>query len=97
MGRDDSHGAIDALELRLIAYLYKRRCVSPKRAKRREAILRDMRDTWNKKEVMKALKRLMNIGMVGQTKKGKTGKIHFYVNSGDARRILEACGKRYRM
>ena len=97
MGRDDSHGAFDALDLRLIAYLLKRRCVSPKRAKRREAILRDMRATRNKKEVTKTLKRLMSMGIVGQTKKGKAGKIHYYVDPGEAGRILEAYGKLYRV
>ena len=97
MGLEEPHGAFDALELRLIIYLHQRRCVSPRRAKRREAILRDMRGSWTKKEVMRALKRLMNLRIVWQTKKGKAGKIHYYVDPGEARRILEAYGKLYRV
>lgn len=89
----DVGGTLDVLELRIIAYLHRRRCVSPKRAKRREAILRDMPPSWSKKVVLKALKRLMNKGIVGQTKKGKEGKIHYYVDPREARRILEAYGK----
>lgn len=46
---------------------------------------------------MKTLKRLMRMGIVGQTKKGKAGKIHYYVDPEEARRILEAYGKLYRM
>ncbi len=89
----DIGGNLDILELRIIAYLHRRRCVSPWRGKRREAILRDMPPSWSKKEVSKALKRPMNKGIVGHTKKGKAGKINCYVDPREARRVLEAYGK----
>ena len=36
----------------------------------------------------RALQRLLNQGIVGRTKKGKAGKIHYYVDPGEAIRIL---------
>jgi len=62
--------------------------VSPPTAKREEAILRDFRRKEGKKAVKRALKRLMNQGIVGRTKKGREGKIHYYVDPGVAKRIM---------
>ena len=78
----------DTLELDLIEYLLKRRCVSPPTAKREEAIIRDYRGRESRKAIKRSLKRLMNLGIVGQTKKGREGKIHYYVDPGEAKRIL---------
>ena len=78
----------DTLELDLIEYLLKRRCVSPPTAKREEAIIRDHRGRESRKAIKRSLKRLMNLGIVGQTKKGREGKIHYYVDPGEAKRIL---------
>jgi len=87
--RPDEEGAVsDTLELDLIEYLWRRRCVSPPTAKREEAILRDFRRKEGKKAVKRALKRLMNQGIVGRTKKGREGKIHYYVDPGVAKRIM---------
>ena len=85
---DDDRPISDTLELDLIEYLLRRRCVSPRTAKREEAIIRDHRGRESKKAIMKALKRLMNQGIVGRTKKGREGKIHYYVDPGEAKRIL---------
>jgi predicted transcriptional regulator len=85
---DDERPRSDTLELDLIEYLLKKRCVSPQTAKREEAILRDHRWREGKKAILKALKRLMNLGIVGRTKKGKAGKVHYYVDPGEAKRIL---------
>ena len=84
----DERPRSDTLELDLIEYLLKKRCVSPPTAKREEAIIRDYRGKEGKKVIKRSLKRLMNIGIVGQTKKGKEGKIHYYVDPGEAKRIL---------
>lgn len=78
----------DTLELDLMEYLLKKRCVSPPTAKREEAIIGDHRGRADKKALRKALKRLMNLGIVGRTKKGKEGKIHYYVDPGEVKRIL---------
>jgi predicted transcriptional regulator len=85
---DDKGPKSDTLELDLIEYLLKKRSVSPQTAKREEAIMRDYRAREGKKAIMKALKRLMNLGIVGRTKKGKESKIHYYVDPGEAKRIL---------
>jgi hypothetical protein len=84
----DERPRSDTLELDLIEYLLKKRCVSPPTAKREEAIIRDHHRRADKKALRKALKRLMNLGIVGRTKKGKEGKIHYYVDPGEAKRIL---------
>ncbi|MCK5253938.1 MAG: hypothetical protein KAQ96_13355 [Thermoplasmata archaeon] len=88
MDQDDDRPASDTLELDLIEYLLRRRCVSPSTAKREEAIVRDHRGREGKKAVKRALQRLMNQGIVGMTKKGKAGKVHYYVDPGEAKRIL---------
>lgn len=85
---EDERPRSDTLELDLIEYLLKKRCVSPPTAKREEAIIRDHRGRADKKALRKALKRLMNLGIVGRTKKGREGKIHYYVDPGEAKRIL---------
>lgn len=90
---DDEGPRSDTLELDLIEYLLKKRCVSPPTAKREEAIIRDHRGKADKKALKRALKRLMNLGMVGRTKKGKEGKIHYYVDPGEAKRILLDLGE----
>ena len=86
---DDERPKSDTLELDLIEYLLKKRCVSPPTAKREEAIIRDHRGREGKKVIKRSLKRPMNLGIVGQTKKGKEGKIHYYVDPGEAKRILK--------
>ncbi len=78
----------DTLELDLIEYFLRRRCVSPPTAKREEAIVRDFRRKVEKRVVKRTLKRLMNQGIVGRTKKGREGKIHYYVDPGIARKLL---------
>lgn len=78
----------DTLELDLVEYLLKRRCVSPPTAKREEAIVRDHRGRADRKAVRRALRRLMNLGLVARTKKGRAGKVHYYVDPGEAKRIL---------
>jgi hypothetical protein len=85
---EDDRPKSDTLELDLIEYLLKKRCVSPPTAKREEAIIRDHRGREGKRAIMRALKRLMNLGIVGRTKKGREGKIHYYVDPGEAKRIL---------
>ena len=85
---DEDAPRSDTLELDLIEYLLKKRCASPPTAKREEAIVRDFQRREGRKAVMKALKRLMNLGIVGRTKKGKAGKVHYYVDPGEAKRIL---------
>ena len=85
---DDNGPTSDTLELDLIEYLLRRRCVSPPTAKREEAIVRDHRGREGKKAVKRAPQRLMNQGIVDRTKKGKAGKIHYYVDPGEAKRIL---------
>jgi len=88
MGVEDDRPFSDTLELDLIEYLYRRRCVSPRTVKREEAIIRDFRRKEGKKVVKRTLKRLMNQGIVGRTKKGREGKIHYYVDPGWARSVL---------
>ena len=78
----------DTLELDPIEYLLKKRCVSPPTAKREEAIIREHRRREGKKAMKRALKRLMNLGIVGRTKKGKEGKVHYHVDPGQAKRIM---------
>ena len=85
---DEDTPSSDTLELDLIEYLLKRSCVSPPTAKREEALIRDHRGRESRKAIKRSLKRLMNLGIVGRTKKGKEGKIHYYVDPGEAKRIL---------
>jgi hypothetical protein len=63
----------------VLTYLVGHQCVSPKTAKRLEAIVRDLGDTVaNLDDVLQSL---LNCGAIGQTKKGEAGKIHCYVST----------------
>ncbi len=88
MSNNDERSISDTLELDLIEYLLRKRSVSPSTAKREEAIIRDFRRKEGKKAIKRALQRLMNQGIVGRTKKGREGKVHYYVDAGEARRML---------
>lgn len=67
-------------EERVLEYLAKHCCFSTQTAKRWEAMSRDL----SKKipDLESVLGELVNKQVVGVTKKGKAGKIHYYASTG---------------
>lgn len=64
---------------RVLVYLVSHQCVSPRTAKRLEAIERDLGP--KVPNLTGVLKVLLNLGAIGITKKGSAGKLHYYVST----------------
>lgn len=66
-------------EINVLDYLVHHRCMTPETGKREEAIERDLGPKMN--NLADVLRRLVKKQAIGNTKKGKGGKTHYYASS----------------